>query len=196
LSAECQKPSKIFDHLSPQIAKSAETNFEQIMLPIFDGRKATNFTQSLIFNNVGKLSEIWQSLLTYTNRLPAAPIQFLLPICCQIDRACRSCLVSLANLLAQHVSRFYRQILNLMWKSDRICCQFVSKLLVIMLYFVIWVIFCFLQPSFFLVSQNHIYYILPFSCSQSLYFSYMFLYVPVTPSLPSLYRSCMFLLLP
>jgi len=30
-----------------QIAKPTETDFEQSMLPIFDSRKATNFTQSL-----------------------------------------------------------------------------------------------------------------------------------------------------
>jgi len=39
-----------------QIAKPAETDFEQSILSIFDDRKATNFTQSIISDNIDKLS--------------------------------------------------------------------------------------------------------------------------------------------
>jgi len=41
--------------LHSQIAKPAGTDFKQSMLPTFDNRKATNFTQFVISNDVAKL---------------------------------------------------------------------------------------------------------------------------------------------
>lgn len=55
-----------------QIAKPAEIDFDQNMLPISDGKKGNRFqTESVIFDGVGKLPpKVRQNLLTcYASRL-------------------------------------------------------------------------------------------------------------------------------